>query len=110
MSDLPHYAKGSRARFFDADGVDELVSATLELAAEIATLRERQYVTERVLARHGLDIAREIEAFKASDDDNKAMAADRERLLATVLRSFSSASQDEHADTQREDGHRPRAA
>ena len=108
--ELPRLAKGSRPRFYAADGVDELISVTLELAAEIATLRERQYVTERVLATKGLDITAAIEAFEAGEDDDERLAADRERLLASVFRALGSDSDDEDADAAADDGQRPRAA
>ena len=40
---------GQRHRFFDADGVVELLSCVLRLTAEISAVKERLYLAERVL-------------------------------------------------------------
>ncbi|MEM1262739.1 MAG: hypothetical protein AAGH76_10115 [Pseudomonadota bacterium] len=96
---LPTSAKGSRPRFFDAEGVDELLSMVLELTSELATLRERQYVTERVLADSGIDIREKIEAYQPDETASADLDALRERLLTTVMRSLSTTSDDADAVT-----------
>ncbi|MEO1244316.1 MAG: hypothetical protein AAFX56_01425 [Pseudomonadota bacterium] len=88
MSRIPRMAESRRNRFFEADGVDELLSMVLELTTEIATLRERQYVTERVLERHGIAVGDEVEAYAMTDADDTRLEAERERMLSTVLRTL----------------------
>ncbi|MEJ2534988.1 MAG: hypothetical protein P8008_05875 [Gammaproteobacteria bacterium] len=88
MSRIPTQARGRRNRFFEAEGVDELLSMVLELTAEISTLRERLYVTERVLEEHGLPVTEGIERYAPTEQDEARLAADRERLLGTVLRTL----------------------
>ncbi len=93
-AELPRAARGRRNRFFESEGVDELLSMVLELTAEVATLRERLYVTERVLERHGLPVGEGIERYEITDEDDARLGAERERLLATVLRTLESGSRD----------------
>ena len=88
MPELPRSARGARRRYFEADGVDELLSMVLELTSEVATVRQRLYVTERVLEKHGLDVGRDIEGYELSEEDARHLAEDRERLLRTVTRTL----------------------
>ncbi|MEM8984577.1 MAG: hypothetical protein AAGC71_16305 [Pseudomonadota bacterium] len=89
---LPISAKGTRPRFFDADGVDELLSMVLELTSEVAVLRERQYITERVLADSGIDIRDKIDAYQPDARESADLDALRDRLLTTVTRSLNAES------------------
>lgn len=88
MNRIPTEARGRRKAFFEADGVDELLAAVLELTAEVSTLRERLYVAERVLEKHGLPLGSEIETYTLNEADEAALGAERQRLLASVMRAF----------------------
>ncbi len=104
MKKMPRMARGRRNRFFAADGVDELMSMVLELTAELSVLRERQYATERVLEAHDIDAGAEIENWMPSADDEARMAAERERLLANVMRTLEAepkSAPDEFASAER---------
>jgi len=65
---LPRTVRGKRPEFFATEGVDEAMSMILVLAQEFAVLRERMDTAERVMARHGIDLGAEIEAFEADED------------------------------------------
>ncbi len=93
-AELPRMARGRRNRFFEAEGVDELLSMVMELTAEVATLRERLYVTERVLEQNGLAVGKGIERYQITDQDDAWLTAERERLLGTVLRTVESGTRD----------------
>ncbi|MEM9530039.1 MAG: hypothetical protein AAGA23_03915 [Pseudomonadota bacterium] len=92
MKKIPRLAKGRRNQFFDATGVDELVSMVLELTAEVSVLRERQYATERILEQHNLPVGEALEAWQPTEADQAHLEADRERLIGTVLRTLESDS------------------
>ena len=102
MARIPLKARGRGNRFFEADGIDELLSMVLQLTAEMSTIRERQFVTERVLERHGIDIGTEVEAYHLSTEETQRLAADRERLIGTVLRTLdvTPAIEEEGVDTR----------
>lgn len=116
MQELPRAARGTRRRYFEADGVDELLSMVLELTAEVSGIRQRLYVAERVLEKNGLDVGREIENYALTASDEEVLASDRERLLRTVTRTLDvdSATTDvaaaDRKKTKRENSARHRAA
>ena len=91
MARIPLKARGRGNRFFEAEGVDELISMVLELTAEISTIRERQFLTERVLERHDIDVGDAIDAYQLSPEEKRRLTDDRERLIGTVLRTLDAA-------------------
>ena len=91
MERIPRKARGRGNRFFEAEGVDELLGMVLELTAEISTIRERQFITERLLERHGIRAGDEIDAYRLSPEEARGLADDRERLIGTVLRTLDAA-------------------
>ena len=88
MARIPLKARGRGNRFFEAEGVDELISMVLELTAEISTIRERQFVTERVLEQHDIHVGDSVDAYQLSPEEERRLADDRERLIGTVLRTL----------------------
>jgi hypothetical protein len=90
MSDveIPRKARGRRNQYFEADGVDEIISMVLELTAEVSALRERQYLLERVLEESGIDAGERIESYRCSDAQVEELAGDRDRLIRTVMRNL----------------------
>jgi hypothetical protein len=75
--DLPRTVRGKRPEFFQAEGVDELLSMVLVVAQELTVVRERLDTAERVI-----DLAAEIEALEPDE---------------TLLRSREQALQDFYA-------------
>ncbi len=70
------------------DVSQELFRAVAALAEEVWILRDRQRVTEAVLARHGLDLREEIERFEPDAELARALDAERRAFIAAVLRPF----------------------
>lgn len=91
MERIPLKARGRGNRFFEAEGVDELISMVLELTAEISTIRERQFVTERVLEHHDIHVGDAVDAYQLSPEEERRLADDRQRLIGTVLRTLDAA-------------------
>ncbi len=116
MQELPRSARGTRRRYFEAEGIDELLSMVLELTAEVSGIRQRLYVAERVLEKNGLDVGDEIENYTLTEGDEQFLATDRERLLRTVTRTLDvdSATTDvaapDRKKSERENKARHRAA
>ena len=82
---IPRKRRGQRHQFFEADGVDELLSCVLRLTSEMSALSERLYLAERVLEGKGIDMAGEIERYRLSEADEAALSTERQRLIETVL-------------------------
>ena len=90
---IPRKRRGQRHQFFDADGVDEVLSCVLRLTSEVSALSERLYLTERVLEGQGLNVAVAVESYPLSEADEAAMSAERQRLIETVLAQLGASAQ-----------------
>lgn len=66
-----------------------LFQALAALAEEVWIMKDRQRVTEAVLAKHGLDIAEEVDLFQPDEALAEALDAERERFIAAVLGAFA---------------------
>lgn len=82
---IPRKRRGQRHQFFEADGVDELLSCVLRLTSEVSALSERLYLAERVLEAKGIDMAGAIEHYRLSENDETVLDSERQRLIETVL-------------------------
>jgi hypothetical protein len=73
--------RGKKHRFFDAQGVDELVSISMALAQELWVVKERQVALEQAAAKQGVviqDAADELSAEQmAKLDAERAAFIDR---------------------------------
>ena len=90
---IPRKRRGQRHQFFDADGVDEVLSCVLRLSSEVSALSERLYLTERVLEGQGLNVAAEVERYALSEAEESALSAERQRLIETVLAQLGASAQ-----------------
>lgn len=85
---IPLAHRGKRARFFGAEGTDELVSMVLELTAELWVLKKRLYLLEKVAGRSGLPLSPGIESYALDPAEVDELDRRRHELIATVLRSL----------------------
>jgi hypothetical protein len=72
--------------------IDDLGQALLALTREIWLLTDRQLVLEKVLARRGLDVMAEIDAFTPDADFAADLEVRRNRLLEVVLEALGAGS------------------
>ncbi len=84
---IPMQVRGKRPRFFEAQGQDELVSMMLEMMAELSVVKERLYALERSAGKAGFPVRDWIENWEPSAADQAELAAERRRLISTVLRA-----------------------
>lgn len=82
----PKEIAGPGRTFHDNPTIDALMDAVLELSAELWAVKDRQYVTERVLAEAGL--SEKIEQWRPSPDDQAARKAAREAFTQRVFNGF----------------------
>lgn len=82
---LPRTVRGKRPQFVPTEGVDEVMSMVLVLAQELTILRERQNLTEKLLAARGIDIATEIEAFEPDDAHLRAREAELQSFYGRLF-------------------------
>jgi len=89
MASLPLEASGRRPAFFETEGMDQLVSMVLELAAELWVVRERQFVTEAVLESQGIKLSQAIESFTPTAEQQATLASMRATMTAQMFRSLN---------------------
>jgi len=89
MTMLPLDAVGHRPAFFEQDGMDQMFSIVLELAAEIWVVRERVFVVEAVLQSQGIAVSEAVEAFVPDAEQQATLAAMRASMTANMFRTLN---------------------
>ena len=93
-ADPKTYNKPQRNMLLESD-VNGLAQAVVTLTQEVWVLNDRQMVTEAVLAKHGLDIAEEVDTF-TPDEDLQAKLDERScAIMQRVFNSLGGISSDE---------------
>jgi len=82
--------RGKRPRFFEAHGMDEMVSMVLQLTTEVWVIKKRLYLLERVAGNAGVALTPEIENYDLSTAEIAELDVLRNELIATVLRATES--------------------
>lgn len=70
---------------------EALLQMILNLARELWVVKDRQLVTERLLARKGIDLSAEIDRYRPEEEFAQALDAQRRQLLERLLEPTSSA-------------------
>lgn len=83
---LPVASKGDRPWFLGDAEVEKVLDVTLALAGEVSVLYTRLRALERLVEQHGLLQPGEVEAFRPSDDDARALDEWRANFIRSVLR------------------------
>ena len=65
-----------------------LLQALAALAEQVWVLKDRQVVTEKVLAGRGIDLQDEIEHFQPDAELAAQLDEERQHFIATVMASF----------------------
>jgi hypothetical protein len=66
------------------DQIDGVANAVLALARELWVMRDRQIVTEAVLAARGIDIAAAVDSFEPDAALQVRLDGERDRLIRTI--------------------------
>lgn len=75
------HSRGKRPVFYATPGLDEAMSMIVVLAQEMSVLRDRVDSIERVCAKRGIDLAREIEALELDQEALDARERQRQQLM-----------------------------
>ena len=76
--------KGKQLRFFDAQGVDELVSISLQLAQELWVVKERLATVEAAAAKKGVVLADEIEGYAFTPEQRTTLEAEKKAFIDRI--------------------------
>ena len=88
MTALPLDAAGRRPAFFEQDGMDQMLSMLLELAAELWVVRERLFMVEGVLGQQGVPVREAVERYVPSEQERAELAKMRADLTAQMFRTL----------------------
>lgn len=75
------HSRGKRPTFYATPGLDEAMSMIIVLAQELSVLRDRVDAIERVSAKRGIDLAKEIEDLVLDQAALDAREQQRQQLL-----------------------------
>lgn len=81
---LRYSVKGKQYKFFDAQGVDELVSISLTMAQELWVVKERLAVFESIAAKKGLVLSEEIETHRFTPEQQAAVEDEKRGFLDRI--------------------------
>jgi len=79
---LRDLTRGKQPRFFDVQGVDELVSITMGLAQELWAVRERLAAVE-ALGKAGISTDA-VEAYEFSEEERAALDRERREFIDRI--------------------------
>lgn len=79
---LKDLTRGKQPRFFDVQGVDELVSITMSLAQELWAVKERLAAVE-ALGKAGISTAA-VEAYEFSEEERAALDRERREFIDRI--------------------------
>ena len=79
---LKDLTRGKQPRFFDVQGVDELVSITMGLAQELWAVKERLAAVE-ALGKGGISPAA-VESYEFSDEERAALDRERREFIDRI--------------------------
>lgn len=82
---MRYSVKGKRMRFFDAQGVDELVAICMGLAQEMWVIKERQAVMESIAAKKGVVLPDDIEGYEFSAEERAALDTERHGFIDRIF-------------------------
>jgi len=85
----PSQAQPRRRKALNPEDVDKVGQAVLTLAKELWVLKDRQMITEAVLAKRGIDIADEISLHQPSPELEEKLKAERQALVKKVMQDLT---------------------
>ena len=80
--------RGKRPKMYPNDGMDHMMSMMMTLVQEVAVLRDRVDLVERVAASKGVILADEIENFELDQAALEAREAARNQYMSRIFAIF----------------------
>ena len=99
---LRYGVKGKQNRFFDAQGVDELVSISMTLAQELWVVKERLATLEAAAAKKGVILENEVEGFAFTPTQRAAIDDEKKAYIDRVFFALREQAEALEADTSNE--------
>ncbi|MDX2144569.1 MAG: hypothetical protein SFV19_14535 [Rhodospirillaceae bacterium] len=85
----PSQAQPRRRKALEPQDIDKVGQALMTLAKELWVVKDRQLVTEAVLAKRGIDISEEVSTFKPDAALEAKLAAEREGMIKKLMQDLT---------------------
>ncbi|MSO98964.1 MAG: hypothetical protein EXR11_12225 [Rhodospirillaceae bacterium] len=86
---FPTQVQARKRKALKPEDIDKLGHAVMTLAKELWVVKDRQAVTEAVLAKRGIDIRDEISLYQPDPVLDAKLKADREALVKKLMQDLS---------------------
>jgi len=86
---FPSQAQPRRRKALKPEDVDKLGQALMTLAQELWVVKDRQLVTEAVLAKRGIDISEEISLYQPDPELDAKLRAARQALVLKLTQDIT---------------------
>jgi hypothetical protein len=96
--------KGKQYRFFDAQGVDELVSISMQLAQELWVVKERLAAVEAAAAKKGVLLGDDVEGYAFTPEQRAIVEDEKKQFIDRVFFTLREQSEALDADIDEPDG------
>jgi hypothetical protein len=85
----PSHVQPRRRTALKPEDIDKLGQAVLTLAKELWVVKDRQAITEAVLAKRGIDISEEVSLFQPDAALEAKLANDRQELVKKLMQDLT---------------------
>jgi hypothetical protein len=99
---LRYGVKGKQIKFFDAQGVDELVSICLTLAQELWVVKERLATVEAAAAKKGVILGDDVEGYAFTPDQRAVLEDEKAKFIDRIFFTLREQSEALEIDTKDE--------
>jgi hypothetical protein len=85
----PSQVQPRRRKALNPDDIDKVGQAVLTLAKELWVVKDRQLITEAVLAKRGIDISEEVSLFQPDPVLEEKLKAERQALVKRIMQDLT---------------------
>ena len=96
--------KGKQYRFFEAQGIDELVSICMGLAQELWVVKERLATVEAAAAKKGVILGDEVEGYAFTPEQREILEDEKKQFIDRVFFTLREQTEALEADNDEPEG------
>jgi len=102
VTKLRYSVKGKQIKFFDAQGVDELVSISMMLAQELWVVKERLAAVEAAAEKKGVLLSDDVENIELTPEQRATMEDERKNFIDRIFFTLREQAEALDVDTSHE--------
>ena len=86
---FPSQAQPRKRKALKPEDIDKVAAAVMTLAKELWVVKDRQMITEAVLAKRGIDISEEVSLYQPPPELEAKLAAARQGLVKKLMQDIT---------------------